>query len=288
MTQGESGPVKHPDTNDHGRPTDPDVTAAKGRESKPPERPGLFALIGLVAVVLVTLAAVLALLTTNVSYFPAVTLLGAGSVLFLALKFTQLSQFRVFQVATSVTVVAALLCSGGYVTFRATQSHSHPGPTLVRHPAVAPRLNFVLTSPATVPWCNYFYLQVKGVIPPGDEILIFDASTDSNYNVTSHYSYDKAAKPVSGNPGEWVTRYAVYPGSKHRENENGTIILKHGRPVSNAGYTVVVSAAVVTAGEARIMRTVTPAVWGLTRLPTALASAELDTKRNGDVTQCAS
>ena len=57
--------------------------------------------------------------------------------------------------------------------------------------------------------------------------------------------------------------------------------------MSNADYTVVVSAVLVSAEEAQIIEAVTASNFFLKKLPHALTTVRLDTTRSDDVTQCA-
>lgn len=284
MTQEEAEPAKGPDADHQGRPTSGGGAAPGRRERKQPERPSPLVFIGLVIAALATLAAIFSLLINGVRYFSAYLLFAAALILLLALIFTGLSQFKAFQTATSTIIIIALMAGGGFVIFGALNQHSNPSAESITK---VPQLSFVLPSPATVPWCNYFYLRSKGAIPPGYKILIFDASADSRYNVTSFYSYDHDAKHYNGDKEDWVTRYPLYVGSKYRQNETGKPLLEHGQPVSNAGYTVVVSAVLVSADEAQIIEAVTAPNFFLKKLPHALTTAQLDTTRSDDVTQCA-
>jgi hypothetical protein len=281
VTQEEAGSAKDPDIGHQGhRAGEGDVSPGRRKRSKP-ERPSFFAFIGLLVAALATLAAIVSLAIIGVRYFSAFMLLAAALILLLALIFTEIRELKAFQIANSTILIIALVASGSLVV--ALQRHSHPS---ARNITESPQLRFTLPSPAIVPWCNYFYLQTEGVIPPGYKILIFDASADSRYNVTSIYSYDHDAENYNGDKDDWVTRYPLYVGSEYRQNENGKPLLENGQHVSNAGYTVVVSAVLVSAYEVQIIEAATAPNLSFTRLPHAIATAQLDTIRSGDVTQC--
>jgi hypothetical protein len=134
-----------------------------------------------------------------------------------------------------------------------------------------------------------FQLTTKGTVPGGYEILVFDASTDDKYLVTSPYSYDAIATPVLNVPGEWVAG-PVYVSSQYVQNGHGQNVLKNGKPISNAGYTVAIFAEIVPDSIGTLLDAVTAYhnEWGLARLPVnSLAHARLDTVRSNDVRQCA-
>ncbi len=190
--------------------------------------------------------------------------------------------------ATGVIIAAGL---GGYVghitssassptTTQASSSSGHPGQ------ATVPKLNFVPESSGTVPWCNTFYIKASAQLPAGYEILIFDASADPQFKVTSYYGYDYEATPATGNPDEWKTG-DVYVGSKYKQDANGNDIIKNGKHVSNAGYTVVVSAVLVPDNAGQLLDSVRPKSLLLAQLPLGVMSkAQFDATRNADVKPC--
>jgi hypothetical protein len=190
--------------------------------------------------------------------------------------------------AAGVIVAAGL---GGYIghitssvasptTTQASLSSGHPG-----HATVL-KLNFVPESSGTVPWCNTFYIKASAQLPAGYEILIFDASADPQFQVTSDYGYDYEATPAKGNPDEWKTG-DVYAGSKYKQDANGNYISKNGKHVSNAGYTVVVYAVLVPDNTGQLLATVRPKSVQLTQLPPGvMAKAQFDATRNSDVKPC--
>ncbi len=149
-----------------------------------------------------------------------------------------------------------------------------------------PKLNFVPESSGTVPWCNTFYIKASAQLPAGYEILIFDASADPQFKVTSYYGYDYEATPATGNPDEWKTG-DVYVGSKYKQDANGNDIIKNGKHVSNAGYTVVVSAVLVPDNAGQLLDSVRPKSLLLAQLPLGVMSkAQFDATRNADVKPC--
>jgi hypothetical protein len=161
-----------------------------------------------------------------------------------------------------------------------SSSARHPGQSTV------PELDFVPESSGTVPWCNTFFIKASGQLPAGYEILIFDASADAQFQVTSGYSYDHEATSAKGNTDEWETGH-VYVASKYKRDTNGNEIFHNGQPVSNAGYTVVVSAVLLPDSVGQILDSVNASYVLLKHLPPGvIAIAQFDATRNGDVRQC--
>jgi hypothetical protein len=261
MTQGGTNQVQEPDS------------GGGGHRSRERLSPSNFLLVA-AAVLTVVIAALVAVLTTVSGW--TITLVAAGIVLFLAVFFTGLTESKWFPRAAAVALVIILIVAG----FLIPRIHE-------RHEIPAPVLSFVKNSPATVPWCNVFNLTVQGPIPHGYQILVFDASTDSQFKVTGSYDYDGTARPVSRIPGEWVTPF-VYPGSRYKEDDKGNKILKNGKPIVNVGYPVTVFAWLVPDSDAQIIEGVEAAAWGLKSLPlNVLSAAHLDVIRNHDIRQCA-
>ncbi len=137
-----------------------------------------------------------------------------------------------------------------------------------------------------MPWCNNFYIKASGQLPVGYKILIFDASSDAQFHVTSAYSYDGPVTPTKGNPDEWLTGN-VYVAAKYKQDENGNTVNHNGKPVSNAGYTVVVFAVLVPNSVGQLLDDARPPGVLLTQLPPGvIVEAQFDATRNGDVKQC--
>ncbi len=100
--------------------------------------------------------------------------------------------------------------------------------------------------------------------------------------MTSNYGYDKSATPVKDNPNEWVTEH-VYVGSEYKQDANGNNILFKGKPVSNAGYTVVVFAVLVPDSVGQLLDNVRPTNVQLIQPPPGvIANAQFDATRNGN------
>jgi hypothetical protein len=270
-----AGPAEGPDKDQ--------ATANKWGDKK---RPALSEFILLAATVIGAIVAILLAAFHTLTVWTVVLVI-AGFLLALAVAFTGLAETKWFYPAAAWVIVAALIISGIYIAATGTQTHSESQSQALGEPPKAPELSFVLTSPATVPWCNAFDLTTKGTVPSGYEILVFDASIDAQDNATSPYSYDGVAKPVSRVPGEWVIS-PLYVGAPYKQ-VNGQNILSHGKPVSNAGYTVGIFAVLVPDSEGRLLHAVTAYKneWGLKALPTnPLVTARLDTVRNGDAKEC--
>ena len=244
-----------------------------------------------IVVAATVVAAVSALLVARFTTLSTWTigLVTLGLVLALAVMFTRLTKVKWFYPAAAWTVIIALIASGLYIEAKGKLVQASPRLQLAGETAAAPKLNFVLQSPATVPWCNTLLLTTTGTVPTGDEILIFDASADSQYNVTSPYNYDGVAIPVNRVPGEWAIT-PVYIGSRYKQNAQGQNVLVGGKLVGNADYTVAVFAVLVPDTVGQLLHGVTAYndEWGLKQLPAKpFATAELDTVRNNDVKQCA-
>jgi hypothetical protein len=138
--------------------------------------------------------------------------------------------------------LAAAAAIGGFIghsNFSPASATTTPSISSSGHPSQSstPHLDFVPESSGTVPWCNNFYIKASGQLPVGYKILIFDASSDAQFHVTSAYSYDGPVTPTKGNPDEWLTGN-VYVAAKYKQDENGNTVIHNGKPVSNAGYTV--------------------------------------------------
>jgi hypothetical protein len=107
------------------------------------------------------------------------------------------------------TVAAALIARvtrpAAAATTPRTYASGHPD-----QPA-APTLTFVPESLGTVPWWDTFFITASGQLPADYEILIFDASADTQFQVTSYYGYDKQATRAPGVADEWKTG-PVYAG----------------------------------------------------------------------------
>lgn len=264
-------------SNDRDAPSLSDTDAVGGSEPKLGWRA---AVIGVGAAVEATVLALLGLYPP-VSIW-AVLLLTLGVLLFVAILLSKLTKANWFPQAAAWTLVAVLTLGG--VAIRVTQTR--PQLLALPTPEQRPVLAFVQTSPITVPWCNYFYLTVTGIIPTGYRILVFDASADANYNVTSYYSYDGVAQAVPRVLGEWVAG-PIYIGSRFELNDQGQPVLRNGQPVSNAGYLVAVFAVLVPIADMQLLDDVNAATWDLKQMPSnATATAKLDVIRNGNTRQC--
>jgi hypothetical protein len=242
--------------------------------------------IFLACAVLGVVIAILVAVLTKVSIW-TIAPISAAILLALAMIFTGITKTKWFHLAASWTLSAALLASGIYVAAKSKQAGTHQHPASGARVQTPPTLDFVLTSPATVPWCDYFKLTTTGTVPDGYKILVFDASTDVNYNVTSPYSYDAVAQPVPRVPDEWEAG-PVYVSSQYVHNGQGQNVIRNGRPVSNSGYTVAIFALLVPASDMQLLDNVTAEAWGLKSLPpNRLVTAKLNVIRNGDVKACA-
>lgn len=190
-------------------------------------------------------------------------------------------------IGACATVAAALIA---HVTWPAPASSATPrssssGPA-AGQPA-APQLDFVPASSGTVPWCNIFYIKASSQLPNGYKILIFDASANQQFQITGSYSYDGAATPTTNDPNEWITGH-VYVSSAYLQDGHGHNVIRNGKPVSNAGYTVVVMAVLVPNSIGQLLDSVTATVVSLTQLPPGvIAEAKFNATRNGDVRKCA-
>lgn len=237
--------------------------------SKEPERPGLVAVIGLA---LPTVAALTGLATVHSARrLSGGLLIGAGVVLFLVWILTDVSESPRFRGGIVTAFAVALSASGIYVIGFA--------PSSTRSAVNAPRLAFILNSPAKVPWCRTYQVSVAGAIPRGYRIVMFDSASDIQYNFSGPFSYDGWVSPVVREPGVFTSQ-VIFVGNRYA--------VKNGKPVSNQGFRAVVIAAVVPAQGAEELENVVaaPTGWGLKRLPGHLAEAVLDVERNHNVAHC--
>lgn len=79
----------------------------------------------------------------------------------------------------------------------------------------------------------------------------------------------------------------MYVGSEHKQDANGNDIVRNGKTVINAGYTVVVLAVLVPDSVVKLLDNVRPKSIQLTQLPPGvMAEAQFDATRNGDVKPC--
>ena len=197
-------------------------------------------------------------------------------------------------VLVAIITTVGVVLAGAFTALGAYINHATSSPSSVtttpstssssRHPvqSTVPTLDFVPASSGTVPWCNTFYIKASNQLPAGYKILIFDASADQRFQVTSNYGYDKSATPVKDNPNEWVTEH-VYVGSEYKQDANGNNILFKGKPVSNAGYTVVVFAVLVPDSVGQLLDNVRPTNVQLIQPPPGvIANAQFDATRNGN------
>ena len=150
------------------------------------------------------------------------------------------------------------------------------------HPS-ATKLDFVPQSSGPVSWCSIFYIKVSGQLPNGYKILIFDASADWRFLVTSNYNYDGAATSLTGVPNEWLTGH-VWIASEYKQDASRHNIIRNGEPVSNAGYTAAVFAVLVPNKVSQKFTHVDVQVDHLP--PGRIAEAQFNATRNGDVQGC--
>lgn len=145
-----------------------------------------------------------------------------------------------------------------------------PGPPRIGPRPHAPKLFFTDGTSARVPYCRAYTVQADSAVPPGFQIVMFDAPTGGGSNVTGDYNYDDQALPVSSN------RYE----DKH---------LYIGAETSTPGLAAVVIAGVIADREAKMLDAVQAdphTGWGLKYLPQLLSMATLQVTRNSDGHQC--
>jgi hypothetical protein len=278
MDQDQAEPVEAPHA---------DQVDAKGQRNREVLTTSNFILLA-AAVLTLVIAALVAIFTTLNTW--TIFLVALGVLLALAVTFTRLTQMAWFYPTVSWLMIAALIAGGIYIAVKEKHTQASARSQAAGTTATPPGLHFFASqSPQPVPWCGTFFITTTGPVPSGYEIVVFDASTDYQYNVTSSYYYDGAATPVNGTPDEWKL-FPVYIGSRYKQNSQGKNIFVNGKPVSNAGYPVAVFAELVPDTEAQLLHSVTAYndEWGLGQLPSEpLASARLDTVRSGNASQCA-
>ena len=272
MTEGDAEPGQH--------------------EAQRPERQEPYAFIVVMAGVLAAVAGTLALLAFSRFIAAAALLFAAAIGMAVGWHMAWRSKNRMaalwFHRVTSILVIFALLAAGFYAIHR-WQFGGKPAPlgNVTRAP---PQLSFNLPDPASVPWCNTFLINVKGSMPAGYKIVVFDASVDRNGKVTSYYNYDGPPTKVPRTFGEWQIK-PVFISDEFGLNSNG-------KPVINAGYPAAVFARLVTDNVANMLDDVhTPVIkigrkklhpgWLLTNLPGALSATHHDVTRNHDLGRCA-
>jgi len=199
------------------------------------------------------------------------------------LAWTRIGRTEAFRLVVSFVVVLELLAGGLYASFISPASHH----AKVQPASPVPVLRFVSSqTPLPVPWCSTFTLRVSRHLATGEKIAIFDASTDANFHAVSAYSFDGTATAVPQEPGMWTTGN-IYVASHYRQDDQGKTIFRNGRPVSNAGYTVGIYAAVVRYGAESVLKNVTlSSTLLLSELPPAVSKEELDVVRNGETGNC--
>jgi hypothetical protein len=242
--------------------------------STPPDaggaRPGAFT----VSTLLVGIAAVIVapLLPTSARHESAGLLIFARVTLIVLWAFTHSTESRGFSKAMTAIVIATLLGTGGYLLF---VSPVKPAALkIIREPAPppnAPKLYFELGTSARVPYCSAYAIQVEGSVPAGYQVVVFDAPTDKEGNVTGYYNFDQQPKPALNIPGRLVAPY-ITVGSRSPAG----------------GFRAVVIAAVIADKEANVLEAVKAGSsgWGLNYLPVVLTSKELEVTRTSTDRPC--
>lgn len=230
---------------------------------KPYERPGPVAIVGTLA----GLGAVIAALAAVTSERRvASALLGIVAVgLILAWWLSPATETRWFRTGIKIVAIAALTSFACYLFIVPSASASH----YLGQPQ-APKLFFTDGASARVPYCRAYTVQASSIVPPGFQVVMFDAPTDGGGNVNGDYNYDEQARPIAA--GRFEDKH-LYIGSEN----------------NNAGLTAVVIAAVIADREAKMLDAVQAdphTGWGLRYLPPLLASTTLQVTRNGDGRQC--
>jgi hypothetical protein len=243
-----------------------------------PERPGAFALIGL----LLALAAVVVglALIDSLRLVAGALLIFAGGALAAVWAFTDISERRLYKNGIVIILVLALVGGGGYVLSRPRSRSLVPVKTVGSQSVELPHLSFVLQSPAGVPWCSTYKVTARGQIPVGYRIVIFDSAADSGYNFSGPYNYDHAVSPVPRVPGEYVSQ-TVDVGNQFK--------IVNGKKVLNTGFTAVIIAVIVpdNVDDALAQVRADPVTgWGLHQLPDTLAEQVLNVQRNNQAALC--
>jgi hypothetical protein len=243
-------------------------------DSSEPERPGRFALIGL----LVAFAAVVVglVLINSLRLVAGALLIFAGGALAAVWSFTNISEKPRYKNGIVIILVLALLGGATYILF------FFPPKSVETSSPELPHLSFELPSPTNVPWCGTYKVIASAKIPAGYRIIIFDSAADSGYNFSGPYNYDHAVSPVGRVPDEYVTQN-VYVGDKFK-----TV---NGKSVLNVGFTAVIIAVIVPdkVDDALSQVRADPKTgWGLHQLPDTPteqipADQVLDVQRNQQI-----
>jgi hypothetical protein len=212
------------------------------------------------------LAAVIAALAAVASDRRAAAALLAIGALGMSLAWwrSQVTATRWFRNGLQGAVVAVLVGFAVYL-FVVTPGSSAIGPG-----PHAPKLFFADGTSAVVPYCRAYTVQADSAIPPGFQVVMFDAQAGGGSNVTGDYNYDDQALPVSSD------RYQ----DKH---------LYIGAETSDPGFAAIVIAGVIADREAKMLDAVQAdphTGWGLKYLPPLLSMATLQVTRNSDGRQC--
>jgi hypothetical protein len=252
--------------------------AASSPGGKEPERPGTFAVVGLLVGIAATIAAFLVI--DSARRIAGGLLIFAGAALAATWKFTAVSESRRYRTGIVVILVFALVGSGGYVLFAPKiKRQIRPAKTVASHPTKPPRLSFTLSSPTKTPWCKTYKLTVSGRVPTGYSIVMFDSAADLQYNFTGPYNFDGTVSPVPRVPGEFTSE-DIFVGTR--------FAILNGKPVSNAGFRAVVIAAVVRNEITDTLEKVVaaPTGWGLKSLPVVLTKKVLHVERSSQAGHC--
>ena len=184
--------------------------------------------------------------------------------------------------AVAAIIVAVISLLGQSIGHGTPSSVPTKTPSFSTHPdqPSAPKLEFVPQSSGTVSWCTTFYIKASRQLPNGYKILIFDASADTRFLVTSNYNYDGVVTPVTGVSNEWETGH-VWVSSDYKQDASGHYIIRNGKKVSNAGYTAAVFAVLVPNSVSQTLTHVDVKVDNLP--PGQIAEAQFHAMRNGDI-----
>src|ERR1022692_4684178 len=171
-----------------------------------PERPGAFAVFGLLVGIAATIAALVVIGSARL--IAGWLLIFAGAALAAIWKFTAVSESRYYRTGIVIILILALVGGGGYAIFAPkNKAHLDVAETGTSHtpkPPKPPLLSFAQGSPAQIPWCRTYELAVSGRVPAGDSIIIFDSAADLQYNFAGPYNFDGAVSPVPRVPGEYI------------------------------------------------------------------------------------
>jgi len=260
--------MAHIDGGSAGTDRSPGSDRTSGRRGEPPGPAAALATLAALAAVIVGLAAI-----PSDQRVAAVLLAIGALALIVTWWFTRATETAWFRAGINVAVILALAGFACYL-FIAPSGTASP-----KHMATpkAPRLMFAdgrsayfaADASTQVPFCRAYIVKASGPLPPGYQIVLFDAPADANGDANGDYSYDLQAKPIGS---DRFRDNVVYIGSAQETGIHAEIV-----------------AALISDRTADLLSAVraNPKTgWGLIKLPSLLKKQVLYVTRTSDDRQC--